>query len=287
MAICGIIINFAIALECENRRVFENIIPQTQKMDYKDCIIKERLPKHIAVIMDGNGRWAKKRGEERIMGHRNGVNAVRQICEACAELGVGYLTLYTFSTENWNRPKEEIDALMSMLVTTIAQEEKTLMKNNIKLACIGDLKQISSETRNALLECIDRTSGNTGMVLILALNYSSRWEITEMVKEIAGKAKRGEVNIEDINQEYISSQLTTAEYPDPDLLIRTSGEYRLSNYLLWQLAYSELYFTPVLWPDFSKQNLYEAIVDYQKRERRFGKTSEQLKENDKSNGVQN
>ena len=256
-------------------------------MDYKDCIIKENLPKHIAVIMDGNGRWAKKRGEERIVGHKNGVNAVRQICEACAELGVGYLTLYTFSTENWNRPKEEINALMSMLVTTIAQEEKTLMDNNIKLACIGDLEHISSETRNALLECMGRTSRNSGMVLILALNYSSRWEITEMTRKIAEKVKRGEINVESINQEYISSQLATAEYPDPDLLIRTSGEYRLSNYLLWQLAYSELYFTPVLWPDFSKQSLYEAIVDYQKRERRFGKTSEQLKENDKSDGGQN
>ena len=287
MAICGIIINFAVALKCANKSVFENIIPRTQKMDYKDCIIKECLPKHIAVIMDGNGRWAKKRGEERIVGHKNGVNAVRQICEACAELGVGYLTLYTFSTENWNRPKEEIDALMSMLVTTIAQEEKTLMDNNIKLACIGDLEHISSETRKALLECMERTSRNSGMVLILALNYSSRWEITEMTRKIAEKARRGEINPESINQEYISSQLTTAEYPDPDLLIRTSGEYRLSNYLLWQLAYSELYFTSVLWPDFSKQNLYEAIVDYQKRERRFGKTSEQLKENDKSDGGQN
>ncbi len=287
MVIYKIIINFAVALEYANMSVFENVMPQTQKMDYKDCIIKERLPRHIAVIMDGNGRWAKKRGEKRIVGHKNGVNAVRQICEACAELGVGFLTLYTFSTENWNRPKEEIDALMSMLVTTIASEEKTLMDNNIKLTCIGDREHIAVETRNALNECIDRTSRNTGMVLVLALNYSSRWEITEMVRKVAGQAVRKEINIEDINQSYISSQLTTAEYPDPDLLIRTSGEYRLSNYLLWQLAYSELYFTPVLWPDFSKQNLYEAIVDYQKRERRFGKTSEQLKENDKTDGEQN
>lgn len=245
-------------------------------MEKKDCIVRERLPKHIAVIMDGNGRWAKQRGHERVFGHKNGVNAVRQVTEACAELGVEYLTLYTFSTENWNRPKEEIDALMSMLVTTIASEEKTLMENDIRLECIGDIGQIAEETRNALFECIERTRNNKRMVLILALNYSSRWEITEMVKSIAINAKNGEVALEQIDQKYISDNLSTAAYPDPDLLIRTSGEYRLSNYLLWQLAYSELYFTKTLWPDFTKESLYEAIVDYQGRERRFGKTSEQL-----------
>ncbi len=245
-------------------------------MEIKNLIVREKLPKHIAVIMDGNGRWAKQRGEERVFGHKNGVNAVRQVTEACAELGVEYLTLYTFSTENWNRPKEEIDALMAMLVTTIAAEERTLMENNIRLECIGDVSQIAEDTRAALFECMDKTKNNTRMVLILALNYSSRWEITEMVKKVAKKAKDNEVLIQEIDQDYISSQLSTANYPDPDLLIRTSGEYRLSNYLLWQLAYAELYFTKTLWPDFTKECLYEAIVDYQSRERRFGKTSEQL-----------
>ena len=245
-------------------------------MEMKDCIVRERLPKHIAVIMDGNGRWAKQRGHERVFGHKNGVNAVRQVTEACAELGVEYLTLYTFSTENWNRPKEEIDALMSMLVTTIASEERTLMENDIRLECIGDVGQIADDTRKALLGCMERTKGNKRMTLILALNYSSRWEITEMVKNIASKVQSGEMALEQINQECVSAHLSTAAYPDPDLLIRTSGEYRLSNYLLWQLAYSELYFTKTLWPDFTKESLYEAIVDYQGRERRFGKTSEQL-----------
>lgn len=246
------------------------------RMSSKDEIILERIPKHIAIIMDGNGRWAKLRNRERIYGHQNGVNAVRQVTEACAELGVGYLTLYTFSTENWNRPKEEIEALMAMLVSTIAQEEKTLMDNNIRLQYIGDVSQISKQTRDSLLSAIKTTEHNTGMTLILALNYSSRWEITEMAKRIACKVKSNELSVNDINQDTISKELATADYPDPDLLIRTSGEYRLSNYLLWQLAYAELYFTPVLWPDFSKENLYEAIVDYQKRERRFGRTSEQL-----------
>ncbi len=247
-------------------------------MSVKEKIIKGKLPKHIAVIMDGNGRWAKQRGEERVFGHRNGVRAVRDVTEACAELGVEYLTLYTFSTENWNRPKEEIDALMAMLVTTIAQEEKTLMDNNIKLECIGDVEQIASETRASLLECMEHTKNNNRMTLILALNYSSRWEITDTVRRIAALVEENRLKKEQIDQDFISSQLATANYPDPDLLIRTSGEYRLSNYLLWQLAYAELYFTPTLWPDFTKESLYEAIVDYQSRERRFGKTSEQLED---------
>lgn len=248
-----------------------------KQMSLKGSINLENLPKHIAVIMDGNGRWAKQRQKERIFGHQNGVNAVREVTEGCAELGVEYLTLYTFSTENWNRPKEEVDALMAMLVDTIAKEEKTLMDNNIKLEYIGDISQIATETQNALKNTIYNTRNNKRMTLILALNYSSRWEITEMVKTVAEKVKNNELNAEDICQDVISKNLCTANYPDPDLLIRTSGEYRLSNYLLWQLAYAELFFTPTLWPDFDKEGLYEAIISYQSRERRFGKTSEQIK----------
>ena len=205
------------------------------------------------------------------------MNAVREVTEGCAELGVEYLTLYTFSTENWNRPKEEVDALMAMLVDTIAKEEKTLMDNDIKLEYIGDISQIATETQNALKNTIYNTRNNKRMTLILALNYSSRWEITEMVKTIAGKVKNNDLKTEDICQDVNSKNLCTANYPDPDLLIRTSGEYRLSNYLLWQLAYAELFFTPTLWPDFNKEGLYEAIISYQSRERRFGKTSEQIK----------
>lgn len=248
-----------------------------KQMSLKGSINLENLPKHIAVIMDGNGRWAKQRQKERIFGHQNGVNAVREVTEGCAELGVEYLTLYTFSTENWNRPKEEVDALMAMLVDTIAKEEKTLMDNDIKLEYIGDISQIATETQNALKNTIYNTRNNKRMTLILALNYSSRWEITEMVKTIAERVKNNDLNTEDICQDVISKNLCTANYPDPDLLIRTSGEYRLSNYLLWQLAYAELFFTPTLWPDFNKEGLYEAIISYQSRERRFGKTSEQIK----------
>lgn len=246
-------------------------------MGLKENIVLDKLPEHIAIIMDGNGRWAKQRQKERIFGHQNGVNAVREVTEGCAELGVKYLTLYTFSTENWNRPKEEIDALMAMLVDTIAKEEATLMKNNIRLEYIGDISQIAKETQTALKNTIHNTRNNTRMTLILALNYSSRWEITQMVKNIAQQVKDNSLDIESIDQNIISKNLSTANYPDPDLLIRTSGEYRLSNYLLWQLAYTELFFTPTLWPDFDKEGLYEAIISYQNRERRFGKTSEQLK----------
>ncbi|MBR1773950.1 MAG: isoprenyl transferase [Bacteroidales bacterium] len=242
----------------------------------KQLINKDRLPVHIAIIMDGNGRWAKKQNKERIFGHQNGVNAVRNVCEAGAELGIGYLTLYTFSKENWNRPKEEVDALMKMLVVTIGNEEKTLMDNNIRLQTIGDTLELNNDTRTALLNLIEKTSKNTGMTLVLALNYSSRWEITKAVKEIAKDFSENKINEKDIDEKLVSSYLTTKDMPDPDLLIRTSGELRISNYLLWQIAYSELYFSDVLWPDYSKEDLYKAIIDYQKRERRFGKTSAQV-----------
>ncbi len=242
----------------------------------KQRINKERLPKHIAIIMDGNGRWAKKQNKERIFGHQNGITSVRNVCEAGAELGIEYMTLYTFSKENWNRPKEEVDALMNMLVVTIQNEEKTLMDNNIRFQTIGDTMALSEEVRNAMLDMINKTKNNTGMNLVLALNYSSRWEIIEAVKNIAKECKKGGLNIEDINDELFSQHLTTKDMPDPDLLIRTSGEERISNYLLWQIAYSELYFTDVLWPDYKKADLYEAIINYQSRERRFGKTSAQV-----------
>ena len=243
----------------------------------KDAINKNNLPSHIAIIMDGNGRWAKKQNKERIYGHQNGVTAVRNVCEAGAELGIKYLTLYTFSKENWNRPKEEVEALMNMLVVTIGNEEKTLMDNNIRLQTIGDTEELSDDTKNALFALIEKTSRNSGMTLVLALNYSSRWEITQAVKKAAGDAIKGIINVNDINEEVFSSYLTTKDMPDPDLLIRTSGELRISNYLLWQIAYSELYFTDVLWPDYSKEDLYKAIIDYQNRERRFRKTSAQIK----------
>ncbi|MDP4209020.1 MAG: isoprenyl transferase [Bacteroidota bacterium] len=245
-------------------------------MSDKDKIIKERLPAHIAIIMDGNGRWAKKRGNLRIFGHQNAVAAVRDTVEACAELGVEYLTLYAFSTENWNRPKFEVDALMSLLVQTILKERDTLKKNNVKLNAIGNLKSLPSEVKAQLDDTIDYTSVNTGLTLTLALSYSSRWEIIEAVETIARKVENGDVKAGDIDEDMFSKHLTTFNMPDPDLMIRTSGEYRISNFLLWQLAYAELYFTDTLWPDFRRDDLYKAIIDYQQRERRFGKTSEQL-----------
>ena len=244
-------------------------------MSWKDEIIQERLPKHIAIIMDGNGRWAKKRGKFRLYGHEHGVVPVRECSEACAEMGVEYLTLYAFSTENWNRPKAEVDALMSLLVKTINKEVSTLNKNNIRLSAIGDLDSLPSETKRKLDEAIEATSGNSRMTLTLALSYSSRWEMTDAVKKIVQKAIDGEVKPEEIDSDFISCNLATAGMPDPELLIRTSGELRLSNFLMWQLAYSELYFTDKLWPEFTKEDLYEAITNFQKRERRFGKTSEQ------------
>ncbi len=229
--------------------------------------------------MDGNGRWARQQGEQRVFGHHHGVRAVRDTTEGCAEIGVGFLTLYAFSTENWNRPKEEVDALMELLVQTISKEIKTLMDNNISLKAIGDLESLPRKCHDELNLAIATTSSNTGMELILALSYSSRWEITKAVKEIAELVKGGKISTEEINEQVISNHLCTKEFPDPELMIRTSGEMRISNFLLWQLAYTELYITPVLWPDFSREELYKAILDFQKRERRFGMTSEQVKIN--------
>ena len=245
-------------------------------MTYKEQIVRERLPRHVAIIMDGNGRWAKREGLARMFGHRKGVETVHRITEAAAELGIGYLTLYTFSTENWNRPKEEVDALMALLVDTIAKETLTLMKNNIRLETIGDLSRLPEQTRNKFIGCIQETSNNTGLTLVIALSYSARWEIIRATQMMAAAVQAGQLLVEDINEETISSFMTTRNMPDPDLLIRTSGELRISNFLLWQLAYSELYFTDCLWPEFTEEEFYHAIVDYQHRERRFGKTSEQI-----------
>ncbi len=251
-------------------------IRKKKGMSLKDQLIIEKLPEHIAIIMDGNGRWARQRGSTRVFGHKNGVKAVREVTEACAELGIKYLTLYAFSTENWNRPKTEVNALMSLLVSTIASETKTLMKNNVRLKSIGCKKNLPEKVQVKLTDCIKTTDGNSGLTLVLALSYSSRWEITEAIKKLSTDVKNNELDISDINNEIFSKYLETSEIPDPELLIRTSGEQRISNFLLWQIAYSELYFSNILWPDFSRENLYEAILDYQKRERRFGKTSEQL-----------
>lgn len=245
--------------------------------ELKHEINRGKLPKHIAIIMDGNGRWAKGKGKLRIFGHENGVKAVRETVEASAELGVEYLTLYAFSTENWNRPTLEINALMSLLVSTIAAETQTLMDNNIRLQTIGDTETLPKKCRNELAEAIHKSAGNTRMTLVLALSYSSRWEITEALKTIASKIDAGILSPDSINEDMVSAHLNTAAMPDPELLIRTSGEHRISNFLLWQISYAELYFSPVLWPDFRKEHLYEAILSYQQRERRFGMTSEQVK----------
>lgn len=234
-----------------------------------------KLPKHLAIIMDGNGRWAKLHGMPRLFGHREGVKSVREITEASAELGIKYLTLYAFSTENWNRPEMEVKGLMSLLVDTLKAELSTLEKNKIRLRVIGDLSKLPEGTRLALLTGIEKTKENSRMDLIMALNYSSRWEILNAVNKIIDQSKGGNLQLP-INEETFSSCLSTANIPDPELLIRTSGEHRISNFLLWQLAYTELHFSPVFWPDFKKQHLHEAILDYQKRQRRFGKTSEQI-----------
>lgn len=238
----------------------------------------QNLPKHIAIIMDGNGRWAQEQGEDRLFGHLHGVESVRNIVEGAAELGLKYLTLYAFSTENWNRPEEEVSGLMELLIDTIRKEVPTLNKNNIKLQVIGDVTMLPPNARKELQEALNETEVNTGLTLIMALSYSSRWEIINAVKNIAIDVKAGKLDPEAVSQESFEKYLTTANFPDPELMIRTSGEYRISNFLLYQLAYSELYFTNTLWPDFRKENLYEAIVDYQQRERRFGKTGEQIKE---------
>jgi undecaprenyl diphosphate synthase len=246
-------------------------------MNLKEQINPEKLPRHIAIIMDGNGRWAQKRGNNRVFGHQNGVAAVRDTVEAAAELGIGYLTLYAFSTENWMRPRTEIDALMSLLVATINKEMKTLQDNNVRLLAIGDIKSLPTNVGKHLKRAIMNTRHNTGLSLILALSYSSRWEITNAVKQIAIKVEKGEIKSGDIDSKLFEKYLNTMGFPEPELLIRTSGEYRLSNFLLWQIAYSELYFSETLWPDFRREHLYEAIISYQNRERRFGKTSSQIK----------
>ena len=245
-------------------------------MDHKSAINPNNIPKHVAIIMDGNGRWAKQHGEDRIFGHHEGVNSVREIVEACGEIGVKYLTLYAFSTENWNRPKEEVDALMELLVSTISLETETLHKKGVKLKVIGDVESLPITCQKELAESIKKTENNTRVTLILALSYSSRWEITNAVKQISAKVKEGSISPEQINANLVDQYLSTKDYPEPELMIRTSGEHRISNFLLWQLAYSEFYFTDVLWPDFRKQEFYEAILSYQNRERRFGKTSEQI-----------
>ncbi len=245
-------------------------------MDLKARINLKKLPKHIAIIMDGNGRWAKEHGKPRVFGHQNGVKSVRETTEAAAELGIEYLTLYAFSTENWSRPQFEVNALMTLLVETLRKEIETLNKNNIRLQAIGDLKQLPEKTHKALLEGIGQTSQNTRMTLVLALNYSARWDILNAAKTLANDAYNKQIEPADIDEKTFENALSTHGMPDPELLIRTSGENRISNFLLWQIAYAELYFTPIFWPDFRKKNLYEAIIDFQKRERRFGKTSEQL-----------
>lgn len=246
-------------------------------MEYLSQIDSHKLPEHIAIIMDGNGRWAKKQGLlNRIFGHKSAVKSVREATETCAELGVKYLTLYAFSTENWNRPKEEVNALMELLVTTIKSETETLNKNNIRLNAIGDISSLPKNCQKELAETIEHTKHNTRVVLTLALSYSGRWEILEAVKKIAASVQSGSFDINSLNEKSFRNFLSDASIPDPELLIRTSGEFRISNFLLWQIAYTEIHITDVLWPDFRKDDLYKAILDFQKRERRFGKISEQL-----------
>ena len=239
-------------------------------------INKEKLPRHIAIIMDGNGRWAKKYGKHRVFGHRSAVKSVREVTEGAAELGIEYLTLYAFSKENWDRPKLEVNALMQLLVSTIRKEAETLQKNKIRLQAIGDIANLPPKGQEELNQAIDLTRNNERMTLILALSYGGRWELKEALKEISDKVKKGILQKDEITEDLISAHLNTAGIPDPELMIRTSGEMRISNFLLWQLAYTELYFTQTLWPDFRKKDLYDAIVSYQNRERRFGKISEQI-----------
>lgn len=245
-------------------------------MEQEHLINLDKLPQHIAIIMDGNGRWARERGEDRIVGHKYGVDSVRKVVEACTEIGIKYLTLYAFSTENWNRPKYEVDALMTLLVSALSKELPDLKKNGVRLQVIGDIESLPQVCQDELKAGIADLANGTGVTLILALSYSSKWEIAEMVKALAQKAKDGTISIDDINDEMISNHLNTAGIPDPELLIRTSGEQRISNFLLYQIAYSEFYFTDINWPDFGKEQLVDAILDYQQRERRFGKTSAQI-----------
>ncbi len=264
-------------------------IKETQEMtDYNrtlaDKIDKTRVPRHVAIIMDGNGRWAKLHGEERSYGHKSGVMTVKKITEIASTIGVRYLTLYTFSTENWNRPEPEVHFLMNLVVTAIEEQTPDLMKNNVRLTMIGDVERMPQFARDRLSKCIGDTAGNTGLVLCLALSYSSRWEIVQACKAMAQEAQAGKLDPNAIDSAVVSAHLATRSMPDPDLLIRTAGDLRVSNYLLWQIAYSELYFTPVFWPDFTKDLFLEAIIDYQSRERRYGKTSEQVhNDNDEQN----
>jgi undecaprenyl diphosphate synthase len=248
-------------------------------MSLKEQINTEKLPSHIAVIMDGNGRWARQRGLDRVFGHQQGVSAVRNTIEAAAELGINYLTLYAFSTENWGRPDDEVSALMGIMIQSLNKETDTLIKNNIRMMTIGDVDRLSDDVRERLYDTLKLTSGCTGLKLVVALSYSSRWEITEAARKLATDVKKGLVDIDSVDEKKLESYLTTTGIPDPDLMIRTSGEMRISNFLLWQMAYTELYITEILWPDFGKENLYEAVIEYQRRERRFGKTSEQIADN--------
>ena len=241
-----------------------------------DQIKLDQIPNHVAIIMDGNGRWAEKQGQMRIMGHHEGVNSVHEVTEAATRLDIKYLTLYTFSTENWNRPKEEIDALMELLVMSIKNETPTLMKNGIRLQTIGDLNQLPSKCKQQLVETVNQTKNNSNVTLILAISYSGRWDILQATKKIAEKVKAGEIDPDTIDESTLNKALNTGQVPNPDLLIRTSGEYRISNFLLWEIAYSEIHFTETLWPDFKKDDFYKAILDYQGRKRRFGKTAEQV-----------
>ena len=249
-------------------------------MDYIELIDRNNIPQHIAIIMDGNGRWAKQRGLERSQGHQAGAATVRKLVEHALKLGVKYLTLYTFSTENWNRPIAEVAALMALLFESI--EEEIFVKNNVAFRIIGDLEKLPENVRERLNACVERTANNDSMTLVLALSYSSKWEITEAVRSIASKVKVGELALDEIDDKLISNELTTAFMPDPDLLIRTGKEQRLSNFLLWQVAYSEFYFTEVLWPDFTKEELYKAVYEYQQRQRRYGLTGEQVTKDEKT-----
>jgi len=245
-------------------------------MSFKDKLLKDRIPKHVAIIMDGNGRWAAQSGNERTFGHEHGVEAVRSVVEGAGEIGVEFLTLYAFSTENWSRPKEEVDALMGLFVQAISEETDELLKNNVRLRAIGDISSLPKNVQEKFLWSIDKLNSCTGLTLVIAISYSSKWEIIEAVRQIAEQVKIGKIQPSDIDNSLMECYLNTSEMPDPELLIRTSGECRISNFLLWQIAYSELYFTPKLWPDFRKEDLFEAIFDFQNRERRFGKTSQQL-----------
>lgn len=243
---------------------------------FKDRLNKEKIPQHVAIIMDGNGRWAERHGSARIFGHEHGVESVRSTVEGAGEIGIKFLTLYAFSTENWERPQNEVEALMELLVQAIENETDSLMEKNVRLRAIGDLNKLPPKVQKKLNECIKNLDSNTGLTLILALSYSSKWEIVEAVKKIIGEVGTGKINPEELNSKLFENYLLTKNFPDPELLIRTSGEYRISNFLLWQIAYCELYFTEKMWPDFKKEDLFEAVCDFQNRERRFGKTSEQL-----------